>query len=99
MPAESGVKLRTNLPQPLPALRGREEDLLALGALMDQHQLVSVIGAGGIGKTLLVQHLLFARRATYAHGVCSVDSAPQTRRSFPRRSPPRLASIWVPVSH
>ena len=67
--------LRTNLPRPLPALLGRVDDLAALGALIDQHPLVSVVGAGGMGKSLLTQHLLDGRRAAYRHGVCWVELA------------------------
>ncbi|HSB25001.1 MAG TPA: winged helix-turn-helix domain-containing protein [Burkholderiaceae bacterium] len=65
----------TNLPGELPALLGRADDVAALGALVDGHRLVSVVGPGGIGKSLLVQHLLAARRAAYAQGVCWVELA------------------------
>ncbi len=67
--------LQTRLPRALPALLGRDSDLAKLGALVDGHALVSVIGAGGIGKTLLVQHLLDARRRAHPHGVCWVELA------------------------
>lgn len=66
---------RTNLPAELPALLGRTDELRALGALVDSHRLVSVVGAGGIGKSLLAQHLLAARRGAYAQGVCWVELA------------------------
>ncbi|HSI49575.1 MAG TPA: winged helix-turn-helix domain-containing protein [Ideonella sp.] len=69
------ARLPTNLPRVLQALRGRTEDLAALGALLDQHELVSIIGAGGMGKTLLAQHLLAGRREAYVHGVCWVELA------------------------
>jgi len=69
--------LRTNLPAGLPALLGRADDLAALAALVDAHRLVSVVGAGGIGKSLLAQHLLEARRGgAYPQGVCWVELAP-----------------------
>ena len=45
-----------------PRLLGRAEELDALAALVDRHRLVSVVGPGGIGKSLLAQHLLAARR-------------------------------------
>src|SRR5205823_12281663 len=64
-----------NLPAELPALLGRADDLTALGALIDTHRLVSIVGMGGMGKSLLAQHLLHARRAAYAHGVCWVELA------------------------
>ncbi|NRF71816.1 winged helix-turn-helix domain-containing protein [Aquincola sp. S2] len=41
-----------------PELLGRADDLLALRALCEQHALVTVTGAGGIGKTRLAQALL-----------------------------------------
>jgi predicted ATPase/DNA-binding winged helix-turn-helix (wHTH) protein len=73
--------LRTNLPAVLPSLIGRDDDLLALGALIDRrgtHRLVTITGAGGIGKTRLAQMLLQARTGAFAHGVCFVDLAPVT---------------------
>ena len=65
----------TNLPGELTALLGRADDLAALGTLIEQHRLVSIVGAGGIGKTLLAQHLLDSRRGAYPHGVCWVELA------------------------
>ena len=65
--------LRTNLPAELPALLGRADELDALAALVDRHRLVSIVGPGGIGKSLLAQHLLDARRGTYPQGVCWVE--------------------------
>jgi predicted ATPase/DNA-binding winged helix-turn-helix (wHTH) protein len=51
----------TNLPAELPPLYGREADLQALRSLIGAHRLVTVVGAGGIGKSRLalsVSHLL-----------------------------------------
>lgn len=55
-PEPAGGKLITNLPAVLTALIGRETELAELAALVSVHPLVTVIGVGGIGKTLLVQH-------------------------------------------
>jgi predicted ATPase/DNA-binding winged helix-turn-helix (wHTH) protein len=70
------VKLRTNLPPVLTALIGRDDDLAALGALIERHRLVSIVGAGGIGKTRVAQALLAQRPDRYEHGVCFVELAP-----------------------
>ena len=67
---------RTNLPGALPALVGRAEDLFELSALVDVQRLVTIVGPGGIGKSLLAQHLLHARRGDYPQGVCWVELTP-----------------------
>jgi hypothetical protein len=82
--------LQTRLPRALPALLGRADDLATLGALVDGQALVSVTGAGGIGKSLLVQHLLDARRRAHAHGVCWVELAGVAdAAALPARQPGR----------
>jgi predicted ATPase/class 3 adenylate cyclase/DNA-binding winged helix-turn-helix (wHTH) protein len=69
------AKLQTNLPAALPHLVGRTEDMAALGELIGQHRLVSIVGAGGMGKTTLALHLTANRQAAYPHGVCWVELA------------------------
>jgi predicted ATPase/DNA-binding winged helix-turn-helix (wHTH) protein len=52
----------TNLPEVVSELIGREAELRAVTALATEHRLVSLVGAGGIGKTRLglevARHLL-----------------------------------------
>lgn len=69
-------RLRTNLPEGLPTLIGRDDDLARLGTLIDAHRLVTLVGAGGMGKTRLAQALLHGRRADterYPNGVCWIE--------------------------
>ena len=69
---------KTNLPRTLPPLIGRERDLDTLEALLDAHRLVTLTGAGGVGKSRLAQALLFARRDRHPQGVCLVDLSSTT---------------------
>lgn len=76
LPPAAPEKLRTNLPAELPPLIGRADDLAALRELVAQHRLVSIVGAGGMGKTALAQTFLHGQRDAYPDGVCWVDVAP-----------------------
>src|SRR6266852_2654446 len=60
--APSPPSRMTNLPQAVSELIGREAELEEVAALATEHRLVSLVGAGGIGKTRLglevARHLL-----------------------------------------
>ena len=73
--AAARPSLRSNLPELLPALIGRDDDLAALGALLDAHRLITIVGAGGMGKTRLAERLLHERRGAYEQGVAWVELA------------------------
>jgi predicted ATPase/DNA-binding winged helix-turn-helix (wHTH) protein/Flp pilus assembly protein TadD len=70
------ARRKTNLPEHLDPLYGRDKDIAAVRALLEQHALVSIVGAGGIGKTRLAQSVAHALRDGFADGVWSVDLAP-----------------------
>ena len=74
-PSLHAPKLKTNLPEFPVALIGRADDMAAVGALLDRHALLTIVGAGGIGKSSLAQHLLHLRQGAYPHGVCFVELA------------------------
>ena len=73
--AQSNPPLRSNLPEVLPALIGRDDDLVALGALLDAHRLITIVGAGGIGKTRVAERLLHGLRGANELGVAWVELA------------------------
>ena len=52
-----------NLPANRPPLLGRDDDLEALTGLLSSHRLVTVVGAGGIGKSRLAQTVAGAQAA------------------------------------
>ncbi len=65
----------TNLPKELPALYGREGDLQALCSLIDRHRLVTVVGAGGIGKSRVAQAAAHSLTGRWRDGVWMVELA------------------------
>ncbi|MEO6273408.1 MAG: winged helix-turn-helix domain-containing protein [Rhodoferax sp.] len=73
---------QTHLPLVLTPLIGRTLDVSNLDSLLGQHRLLTIVGAGGIGKSLLAQWLLHARRGAHQHGVAWVDLAAQTAPEF-----------------
>ena len=65
----------TNLPPELPRLYGRNEELQALSTLVAEHRLVTVVGAGGIGKSRLAQAVAHGTQARWPDGAWMVELA------------------------
>lgn len=74
--ADQPARARSTLPPPHPALLGREEELAALEKLLKAHRLVTVVGAGGIGKTSLAQWAGNTAQAAHPDGAVWVELAP-----------------------
>ena len=64
------------LPAPPAQLFGRASDLAAVGALLSQHRLVTIVGAGGVGKTAVALATAHARHTALRDGVAWVELAP-----------------------
>lgn len=67
--------LAGNLPQEMPLLYGRDQDLTVLRELIHSHRLVTVVGVGGIGKTALARTTAQQLRDSFAGGVWIVELA------------------------
>jgi predicted ATPase/DNA-binding winged helix-turn-helix (wHTH) protein len=68
--------VRTNLPAELAPLYGRKTDVQTVQQLVQAHRLVTIAGAGGIGKTRLGHAVAHALRDGFAGGVWLVELAP-----------------------
>ncbi len=64
-----------NLPAYLPALYGRADDVRAVCALLESERLVTISGAGGIGKTRLAQAVAHELGTRFANGTWMIELA------------------------
>ncbi len=64
-----------NLPEELTSLIGREHDRVALHALLDQHRVVTLTGAGGVGKTRVALSVARELVGDFADGVWFIELA------------------------
>ncbi|MGH2882560.1 MAG: ATP-binding protein, partial [Solirubrobacteraceae bacterium] len=67
---------RTNLPEEISSFIGRERELVELRELLGMTRMVTLTGAGGVGKTRLAQRLASEAVGGPADGVWFVDLAP-----------------------
>jgi predicted ATPase/DNA-binding CsgD family transcriptional regulator len=66
-------------PTPLTSLIGRQHEMARLGALLDGHRLVTLVGPAGVGKTRLALHVAAASADRFADGTRFADLAPVGR--------------------
>jgi hypothetical protein len=60
MPADSATSVQNNVPSYLTSFVGRDGDLRGLKSLLNTSRLITLVGAGGSGKTRLAAELLTA---------------------------------------
>src|SRR5579871_1665230 len=74
----SDAVVQHNLPRSLNSFVGREQELRELGPILDSAPLVTLVGAGGVGKTRLARELARLHAANYADGAWLVELAELT---------------------
>src|SRR5713226_8548435 len=79
-----------NLPFAVTRMIGRDDAVAALVARLSRGRLVTIVGAGGIGKTTVALAVAERMMASYEHGVWLVDLAP---RGDPRLVPSAVATV------
>jgi DNA-binding winged helix-turn-helix (wHTH) protein len=67
-----------NLPEPLTSFIGREHELIDVAGLLRRHRLITLVGAGGCGKTRLALEAARRHRALFHDGVWWSDMASLT---------------------
>src|SRR5215203_1000198 len=77
-PAErsAGRSPRHNLPAERTSFVGREEELVEVGRLLSMTRLLTLVGAGGSGKTRFALRVARGLAGTYADGIWLVELAP-----------------------
>src|SRR5271170_7143891 len=74
----SGTVVSTRLPVQLTSFVGRDAQLTQLRELLAQNRVVTLTGAGGVGKTRLAVQVAAQMTGDFADGVWYVDLAPIT---------------------
>ncbi|MCE7979580.1 MAG: hypothetical protein DYG89_00190 [Caldilinea sp. CFX5] len=83
----------TNLPAPLTSFVGRAAAVIEVTQLVANHRLVTLTGAGGVGKTRLALEVgrVIVQKPKFPNGVWFVDLAPLTD---PTAIPQRILDLW-----
>jgi predicted ATPase/DNA-binding SARP family transcriptional activator len=80
-----------NLPTAISSFVGRAPESSEVTALITRHRLVTLVGAGGCGKTRLAIEVGSRRLGQYTDGVWLAEFAPLTR---PEHVTPTLGAVW-----
>jgi predicted ATPase/DNA-binding winged helix-turn-helix (wHTH) protein len=90
LPATATSAGAHNLPCAFTRMIGREKEVAALIPRLSRLRFVTVVGAGGVGKTTVALAVAECMIANYEHGVWLVDLAPI---SDPRLVPSAVATV------
>src|ERR1700758_3644417 len=75
-PVSARPRPTMNLPEPVSELIGRDVEVEEILGLIAAHRLVTLTGAGGIGKTRLGLEVARRPAPKFADGVCVIELAP-----------------------
>ncbi len=85
-----------NLPQQLTSFVGREQEVSEIAARLREHQLVTVVGAGGVGKTRVAVQLGAEVLDGYSDGAWLIDLAPLAHQDLVESA--ILSALQLPSS-
>jgi predicted ATPase/DNA-binding winged helix-turn-helix (wHTH) protein len=95
-PVDAPASPSSNLPRDLPQLYGRDADVASLDALLAGHKLVTVVGAGGIGKSRLAQAVARAVTSRWPEGAWMVELAGLSEPALVPNAVARTLDIPLP---
>jgi predicted ATPase/DNA-binding CsgD family transcriptional regulator len=81
-PLRSVDAIPNNLPRKLTSFLGREADIAEITALVEKHQLVTLVGSGGVGKTRTSLAVAEGVFGAFADGVWLIELAPRSRGEY-----------------
>ncbi len=81
-PLRASTEVQSNLPTETTAFIGREPDLESIGELLSRGRLVTLVGAGGSGKTRLAEEAGARQLYAYPDGVWIAELAPVMEPQF-----------------
>ena len=81
-PAQPDAAPRATLPARVASFVGRQKEMAEIAAAFTSSRLVTLTGAGGVGKTSLAIEVARTRQADYADGVWLVELAPVTESAL-----------------
>ena len=84
-----------HLPLPAQTLIGREATLAELRELVRRRRIVTVVGPGGVGKTILVLHVASQLAPDFDDGVAFIDLSLVTDPLLSPRGGGRPARQWL----
>jgi predicted ATPase/class 3 adenylate cyclase len=90
-PLRAATAAPTNLPTDPTAFIGREGDLAAVSALLEEHRFVTLVGPGGAGKTRLAVESGLRHLADSPEGAWIAELAPITDPDFVLAT---IADLW-----
>ncbi len=85
-----------NLPQQLTSFVGREQEVSEIAARLREHRLVTVVGAGGVGKTRVAVQLGAEVLDDYSDGAWLIDLAPLAHQDLVENA--ILSALQLPSS-
>jgi len=85
-----------NLPEVLPPLYGRDDELRAVDRALNANRLVTLVGSAGIGKTRLVQAAARAARDQWQDGAWMVELAQITDEKSVPRAVAQVLGVNIP---